>query len=253
MIINDNEGFLISKNISLAKRLQPDAKRLVLIGDNSSLSKRFYEYFKEYSKNKNMQFLSLSNLSYEEYKNKVKSLSKNDMLFYSLTFKDKNGLKLIPKKAVQELSEIANIPMYIFYSTLATKSVLGGYIIDGKLVGESLINSIIDYMKYNSFGNNYEISKLLVNKQVFDSFGFNSNLLINPVFIYENNNLDFKYKNILFLMFISITLIFLFFLFKNGKIKSDEFTFKKYKIVVYLFFVFSNDFSIIYFFRFNYF
>lgn len=138
----------VQKTVQVALSQNKNVKNIYILGNKGELTAHLTnltkKYIKEYS-SLTPQFIS--NLTADEVKIKLRTLPKDSIVFYTLFFKDKNGIKLSPKIYLEKFSKISNAPIYSYYSVLLRSGTVGGYVIDSKLLMQNMVKVLIDEKK----------------------------------------------------------------------------------------------------------
>jgi len=114
--------------LDIALRLQPDAKRVVIVGGNSDYSRaeiqRTIDQLAPYRGRLDIQYLV--DLPIEEMKRQLAELPRDSIVFQVPIFRDASGAIREPHVFARQLAEAANAPSYAYYDTAVGIGILGG-------------------------------------------------------------------------------------------------------------------------------
>ncbi len=151
-IITHNDSVAIEKTIAIALEQTPSPRNVYVIHDKRALPMEQREIIGRILVQKyGITPKNLTGLSMAEYKQKVSESGKNDIVFYTLLFQDKEGYKASPKAILKEIASVSNAPIYAFYSTFADAGIVGGYMSDGLTIGKNVLNAATYYHKHGRF------------------------------------------------------------------------------------------------------
>ena len=210
----------VEQTVKEALSQNKNVKNIYLIGSNNksagdikNLSKI---YIKKYS---SIIPKSLDNLSFEEMEEVLKKIPKDSIIFYSLFFKDKNGVKLTPKKYLNKFLKISNAPTYVYFSTLLDSNVVGGYVIDSELLVQNMFKTLISNKKIEE--NKYDNIRAKFNYNILQKYNIDINKIPKDSVLLNrpDNYLKINKQNILILTTLIILLIFIVILFVLTKRK----------------------------------
>jgi signal transduction histidine kinase len=114
--------------LDIALRLQPDAKRVVIVGGSSEYSRaeiqRTADQLAPYRDRLDIQYLV--DLSMEEMKRRLGALPRDSIVFQLPIFRDAVGAIREPHEIARQLAEAANAPSYAYYDTAVGAGLVGG-------------------------------------------------------------------------------------------------------------------------------
>ena len=114
--------------IDIALRLQPDAKRIVVVGGVSEYSraeiKRTTDQLEPYRKRIEIQYML--DFPMEEMERRLAALSRDSIVLQLPIFRDAGGAIRVPRELAARLSAVANAPSYMYYDTAIGFGQVGG-------------------------------------------------------------------------------------------------------------------------------
>lgn len=139
------EGIDIKGNIELMLRVQPNAKKIILITDTTSLGtsakKKSSEVIAHLKKEKvynNIEFEIWDDYSFHELKNRLSTLPDKSAALMLVVQQDNTGRYFSYQKDLRTLSENSSSPLYGLWGTLVLdKGILGGNMISPYLHGKN--------------------------------------------------------------------------------------------------------------------
>ena len=229
-----NKVFLAQKTFETARKIYKNATNVVILNDNDIIGQEIEDKIRELSKKEKLKVITLKNLSYKEYEQRVKNLNSNTILFFIILSKDTKGENRIPKDEAIILSRISPIPIFTFHSSFVTGDVLGGYIMSPYTMGKNSISLAVDYLTKKKFGE-YNSYKALFNENSILKYKISKDLFpkeasfinIKKKFWHEYPKETIYLSLLIFslLVFICVLAIFakkLFILNREIKIKNSE-------------------------------
>jgi signal transduction histidine kinase len=121
-------SFDAARTLDIALRLQPDAKRVVVVGGSSEYSlgevQRTVAALEPYRGRLDIE--SLVDLPMEEMKRRLAALPRDSIVFQLPIFRDAAGAIREPHEIAGALAEAANAPSYAYYNTAVGPGLLGG-------------------------------------------------------------------------------------------------------------------------------
>ena len=152
------EDLSYDNTILLARKLYPDATRIVAILDDSITGKsERKEFYSKQSKFSDLEFgeINASKFTSEQLKQKLGELKSDTILLYVMCSSDASGHNYVGSEGIELVSSSANIPTFSIVSIGMGKGVLGGEIVSQKLMGEiagDMIQQYFDDVDFATIG-----------------------------------------------------------------------------------------------------
>lgn len=133
------EKLSVEKNIELGLQINPDAKRVVAILDDSITGeaerKRFYKYAEQYP---NLEFgeMNSSELSTFSLRYELGNVSSDTILIYVVMTEDADGRKYTNQQSIQLISECAKVPVLRMVDGGIGEGIFGGNVVSMYKSGE---------------------------------------------------------------------------------------------------------------------
>ncbi len=151
------EKLSYENTFSLARKLYPNANRIVAILDDTitgqSERKEFYKY-KEQFPELSFEEINASTLTQNELKSEISSLNRDSILVYIICSEDADGNKYIGSQGIELVSSSAHIPTFSIVSIGMGHGILGGEIVSqremGKMAGD-MIQQYFDGKDFSTF------------------------------------------------------------------------------------------------------
>lgn len=143
------EKHSIQENIDLINKLHK-GKNIKIITDASS--QHLYDHYKgkfinEKYKNLNIENISLNDISFNEFEQKLKNLDDNNVILVVYSYLDKNGSLKTIKQSYKLIRENTDIPVYSVMDYGLDSGFIGGKVVShytqGKKTGE-IVNDILN-------------------------------------------------------------------------------------------------------------
>src|SRR5262245_33163635 len=129
--------FDIARTVSLAERLQPDARHLVVIAGAAPFDQRWAQNARrqlaEHEKRRKARYLL--GLPRDELLAEVAKLRRDTIVVVLTIFRDGAGRDFVPIDIAQEIAKVSNAPVYSPYDTHLGRGAVGGYMVSFEAVG----------------------------------------------------------------------------------------------------------------------
>ena len=118
------------KTLELALRLQPEARRLVVISGSDSVDRRWRETARKAfeTHNPNLETAYWFDMPFDTLLAKVAGLSSDTIVMYLTFFADNEGKRLIPRDVAAAIAKASPAPVYGLFETYLGTGIVGGYI-----------------------------------------------------------------------------------------------------------------------------
>ena len=121
-----------ARTLDIALQLQPDAKRVVIVGGSSPYSRaeiqRTTDQLEPYRRRVDIQYVV--DLPIEEMKRRLSALPRDSIVFQVPIFRDAAGVIREPHDFARELANAASAPSYAYYDTAVGAGILAGAMAD---------------------------------------------------------------------------------------------------------------------------
>jgi PAS domain S-box-containing protein len=210
----------VRKTVQVALLQNKNVKNIYILGNEGEITEHLTtltkQYVKEYS---SLIPKTISNLTTDEVKDTLSKLPKDSIVFYTLFFTDKNGIKLSPKIYLEKFSKISSAPIYSYYSVLLKTGTIGGYVIDSNLLMQNMVKALIGEKKHIK-NKTYSIQAIF-DYDALVKFNINTEEIPDDALIINNPINYFKiYKvDILIITLCILFILFIITLFINSKRK----------------------------------
>ena len=137
--------FDIDKTLDLAERLQPTARRLVVITGASETDRRWQEVAPQIIKARKTQFETtyLFGLRHADLLDEVSRLPRDTIVLTLSVFTDGEGKSFFPTEVGAAVASVSPAPVYSPYSTFVGKGVVGGYSETFESAGEAAADMVL--------------------------------------------------------------------------------------------------------------
>jgi len=134
-------------NIKLILRLMPKTNHILVLANNNTvingLKISFFESLVQSLSAQNVELEILSDFSFSELNQKVKTLSNGTVIFHTPIFMDRLGKRKIPKEVLIQLVKISPVPIFVNFDPLLETGVVGGYLVNSSKIGGLIADAII--------------------------------------------------------------------------------------------------------------
>jgi PAS domain S-box-containing protein len=124
--------------MELILRLQPETRRIVIIGGTAEVDRLVLDRVKEAARSftGQVEFEFWNKRAMAEMRQSVTSLPPKTVLLFSRMYRDGAGQPFIPALAAQELAGLANVPLYVLHDAQVGGGAVGGFVVDVGLLGK---------------------------------------------------------------------------------------------------------------------
>jgi PAS domain S-box-containing protein len=117
------------KTVELAQHLQPDARRIVVIGGTDGVDRRWLETARKAieTHHPKLETAYWSDLSYDALLANVSRLPRDTIVLYLTFFADSEGKPFIPRNVAAAIAKASAAPVYGLFETYLGRGIIGGY------------------------------------------------------------------------------------------------------------------------------
>ncbi len=173
--------FDLRQTLSLAQRLQPYAKKAVVVfgsgpfdqswgaSAKAALGDRYLDFEIEY----------LTGLNLDGFADKVRHLRREDVVLLLTVSQDAQGRKYDPREVTAKLAPISSVPLYTVYDTFVAAGALGGQMGTFRSVGEQMADLVVKVTSQDQTLPQFvrQVSQPIVNELVMKRFNIDPKLL----------------------------------------------------------------------------
>ncbi|SEI17621.1 His Kinase A (phospho-acceptor) domain-containing protein [Rhizobium tibeticum] len=138
--------FDILKTAEMARKLQPNARHLYIIGGSSEFDRGWLATARadldEFSKSYETTYLE--DLTIEEFIERASDVPSDSIILALTVFKDRAGRNFIPREAIRQIAATASAPVYGPYQTYIDHGVVGGNTVTFDSLGRTVGNLVVD-------------------------------------------------------------------------------------------------------------
>ena len=184
-----DENRAIKENIDMVLSLQPKIRNLVFISDHTETGHAFSSEARSliHAYSHRVRFSFLSDLSGDELRQCLLSLSSDSAVIHMVFAKDRDG-KTYPDSGLALVAQSSSVPVYTFREFLPSSRVAGGAVSSGVIQGEMAARTAIELAK----GQDQNVSLLqkppamnMINYKTLQRFGIH-NVLIPDNYVILN-------------------------------------------------------------------
>lgn len=131
--------FRPERTLELARRLQPMARRVVVIGGNSKLDQRWQDTVRKAfeASGSELETTYWFDLAYDDMLEQVSRLPRDTIVFLLTAYGDASGRRLIPRDVAAAVVKASSAPAYGAFDTFIGTGVVGGYMETFASLGEA--------------------------------------------------------------------------------------------------------------------
>ncbi|WP_290736749.1 ATP-binding protein [Amaricoccus sp.] len=136
----------IQGSVDLARRLQPDAERLVVMSGSAGLDRVWDRRARNEIKAPGLGVEFLTDLSLEGFKSRASTLGRDTILLVLGMNLDADGRTLVGRAAAAEIAAASGAPAYGIFSTYVGVGFVGGSVETFRSIGEAMGNLALKVM-----------------------------------------------------------------------------------------------------------
>lgn len=136
------------KTIELAKRLQPGARRLVVIGGSDEVDRRWRETARKAIEAHHPELGTVywSDLPYDTLLADVSRLPSDTIVLLLTFFADSEGKRFIPKNVATAVAKASAAPVYGLFDTYLGQGIVGGYTVTYESIGTTVADMVLEIL-----------------------------------------------------------------------------------------------------------
>jgi signal transduction histidine kinase len=126
------------KTLDVARRLQPKARQVVVIGSSSVTGKNLFDQARDQieADPHHLPVIYLTNESFSEICQKIATLGPESIVLYVSLSRDAHGGQFISSEIVSKLAAVSGAPMYVLLDSTFGSGAVGGYLVQFAEVGK---------------------------------------------------------------------------------------------------------------------
>ena len=142
-------AFDLAKTLSLAERLQPEARRLFVIAGSGETDRRWQPIARKTVEEHSRKFETtfLFELPYSELVAKLSRIPSDAIVIVLTVFADSEGKTFVPAQVAAELSALSPAPVYGPYDTFIGRGAVGGFVETFESIGTAAADMGIEIMQ----------------------------------------------------------------------------------------------------------
>ena len=145
-VINDYKP---EKTLELAERLQPEARRLVVIGGTTSIDRRWHENGRravEAHKSSKLEAEYWFDRTYNRLLEDVSKLPRDTIVLFLTFFADSEDERFIPRDVAVAVARASAAPVYGFFDTYLGTGVVGGFFETYQSIGTTTADLVLEIL-----------------------------------------------------------------------------------------------------------
>lgn len=146
----------IDQNIQLIRQTSPLTKKIYMVvgdsADERTIVKRILEVQKKYAGQ--LEFVLLNDLPYAQMLEHLRNAGDHSAILYLQWFSDVDGKSFVPAQVIQTICREANVPVYGVAIQYLGLGVIGGYVGNQEIIGQTAANVVLDIVSGNKPSDN---------------------------------------------------------------------------------------------------
>jgi PAS domain S-box-containing protein len=141
-------AFDLAKTLTLAERLQPEARRLFVIAGSGETDRRWQPIARKMIEERGGKFETtfLFELPYSELVAQLSKVPKDAIVILLTVFADAEGKTFVPSQVTADLSALSPAPIYGPYATFVGEGAVGGFVETFESIGVAAAEMAIEIM-----------------------------------------------------------------------------------------------------------
>ena len=142
-------AFDLAKTLSLAERLQPEARRLFVVAGSGETDRRWQPLARKMIEEHGRKFETtfLFELPYSELVAKLSKIPSDAIVIVLTVFADSEGKTFVPAQVAAELSAVSPAPVYGPYDTFVGRGAVGGFVETFESIGTAAADMAIEILQ----------------------------------------------------------------------------------------------------------
>jgi PAS domain S-box-containing protein len=164
LILLKDKAKVATLTFYMAQSLNPKAKRAIVISGkhDQGVVLEFNRALRQAAEQDGMEFVLIDDITFADLRSYVSKLTDDDLLFYAIMSKDKDGTVRVPNEVVQMIADYSPIPVYTFHSTFLNTGAVGGYSISAYDIGVSAVHTALNYFRTGELKNDINYTKCMI-------------------------------------------------------------------------------------------
>lgn len=163
----------VAETTRIAVEQNPEADEAIVINGGNPATRSTLEYLYAVLEEYNVEVQEVSDFTLGELQNLLQTCDSDSIVFYTLVFSDRSGERFVPRKVLEELSEVSVAPIYTFWGTLAGSGIIGGTMIDARVAAYEAMKAGVNYLERRSFGDAYGTTQTYMDWSALKRYGVN--------------------------------------------------------------------------------
>jgi signal transduction histidine kinase/ADP-ribose pyrophosphatase YjhB (NUDIX family) len=140
-------SFDLAKTVALARRMQPDARRIVVFAGSAEFDERWLETAQRVLADETgIEVAFVSNLPVADFEADAAALGSDTILLILTIFEDATGARFIPAEAAARIASSSGAPSWGVYSTFIDNGVVGGVVQTFETIGRTVGELALDVL-----------------------------------------------------------------------------------------------------------
>lgn len=173
LILLKDKAKVATQTFYMAHRINPEAKRAIVISGkhDQGVVHEFNRALRQAAEQEGLKFVLVDDIKFADLRTYVSGLQSEDLLFYAVMSKDKEGAIRVPNEVVQMIADYSPIPVYTFHSTFLNTGAIGGYSISAYDIGVSAVHTALNYFRTGGLNNDINYTKCMIDYEAMRRYG----------------------------------------------------------------------------------
>jgi C4-dicarboxylate-specific signal transduction histidine kinase len=195
--------YSVAKTMDLANRLQPHARRIVVVTGASEFDRAWEQIARDdlVQTSKNREVTYLTGLAFDDIINQVSRLPRETIVLILSVFQDGTGRRFVPREATREIANAATAPSYGVYDNWVGVGIVGAYSDTFESTGASLGDLALEALigKPNASADRINLNRALrIDARQITRWGFSkTDLPPDAIVLFDEKSLWEQHGNII--------------------------------------------------------
>jgi len=227
LILLKDKPKIATQTFNMAYGINPKAKRAVLISGkyDKNVAIEFNRAIKQAAEQEGLEFVLIEDITFRDLRTYVSTLDSEDLLFYAVMSKDRDGVIKVPRDVAKIVADNASVPVYSFHSTFLKTGLIGGYSLSAYDVGVSAAYTALNYFRTGELHNDINYKKCIIDYSAVKKNGLEKSdfphyatFINTEIPFWQENPVEVTIAVAVMLMLILITSILYFYVKKLKKL-----------------------------------
>ena len=220
LMFGNDQSHFIERTLEIIREQNPDLQRLIVVESGAPPARQVRPVIESYLQRYPDIALDVkSDFRWAELLTSLGALDQHTVIYFGAVFRDSEGQTFVPRTALTELVEATNVPVYGSYSTYLGTGLVGGHLSDAARTGQSMVEAVMDYLRYGEFSGFYPTSQSYIDATAARRFHLETSLSSPAILLNEPEPWYQRNDRILLWVLLVFILVSVLSLYWNSRLK----------------------------------